>query len=217
MPLPWKKTKVTKISQIVANLQSPKHGRLLVVKNGFPTSLIDLFINNRDCLKMPSMKNKKKSKKRNNSILVQWRHVVVEEFVGGSFLFLVLLKNFAMVVLALSTKKLAVGITLLAFLLFCLEYLGNFEIYDPKGLNFNSTEELVDGFESNSIIKEIEILEPNIYIDEEHYSCEKTNVIEEGEILVEKNKSSKKGKIRAKLIKNFVPKTLQSFEEKQKV
>ncbi|KAL5578235.1 hypothetical protein UlMin_019934 [Ulmus minor] len=296
MPLPWKKTKVTRISQIVADLQTPKHGGSLVVVTGFPTSLIDLFVKNRDRLKTPSMKKKNKKKKKNSqindvdsqnsdeiaarsrsnsSICVEpscgevdnlsvepsdscsvgesessdkKRHVVVEEFVGGSSVFLVLLKIFAVVVLALSTKKLAVGITLSAFLLLCLEYLGkhflcffkpcsaakealksmirrvSISIPLKKDLSVEAEaeeeevvlEELVDGSESNSIVEEIEILEPKIDIEEKGYSCEKTNVIEEGEILVEKNKSSKKGKIRAKLIKNFVPKKLRSSKKSKK-
>ncbi|XP_004486479.1 uncharacterized protein [Cicer arietinum] len=48
MPFPWKKkNRVTRISQIVADLQSPKRGGSLVVETGFPTSLIDLFVKNR--------------------------------------------------------------------------------------------------------------------------------------------------------------------------
>ncbi|KAE9594849.1 hypothetical protein Lal_00013201 [Lupinus albus] len=47
MPFPWKKNKVTRFSQIVADLQSPKRGVSLVVETGFPTSLIDLFVKNR--------------------------------------------------------------------------------------------------------------------------------------------------------------------------
>ncbi|KAK7412830.1 hypothetical protein VNO78_04492 [Psophocarpus tetragonolobus] len=47
MPLPWNKNRVPRISQIVADLQSPKRGGSLVVETGFPTSLIDLFVKNR--------------------------------------------------------------------------------------------------------------------------------------------------------------------------
>ncbi|TKY72403.1 hypothetical protein E2542_SST01143 [Spatholobus suberectus] len=47
MPFPWKKNRVPRISQIVADLQSPKRGGSLVVETGFPTSLIDLFVKNR--------------------------------------------------------------------------------------------------------------------------------------------------------------------------
>ena len=51
MPLPWKKARVGRISRLVADLQSPKRGGSLVVETGFPTSLIDLFVKNRDRLK----------------------------------------------------------------------------------------------------------------------------------------------------------------------
>ncbi|ESW19449.1 hypothetical protein PHAVU_006G126000 [Phaseolus vulgaris] len=51
MPFPWKKNRVPRISQIVADLQSPKRGGSLVVETGFPTSLIDLFVKNRSRFK----------------------------------------------------------------------------------------------------------------------------------------------------------------------
>ncbi|GLU17518.1 hypothetical protein SLE2022_338810 [Rubroshorea leprosula] len=64
MPLPWKKPRVTRISRLVADLQqSPKRGGSLVVETGFPTSLIDLFVKNRDRLK--------KSSKRKHSRQIQ--------------------------------------------------------------------------------------------------------------------------------------------------
>ena len=53
MPLPWKNARVGRISRFVADLQSPKRGGSLVVETGFPTSLIDLFVKNRDRLKKP--------------------------------------------------------------------------------------------------------------------------------------------------------------------
>ncbi|KAI4297124.1 hypothetical protein L6164_037028 [Bauhinia variegata] len=58
MPFPWKKNRVPRISQIVADLQSPKHGGSLVVETGFPTSLIDLFVKNKGRFRKP--KNKKR-------------------------------------------------------------------------------------------------------------------------------------------------------------
>lgn len=60
MPLPWKKkSRTTRISRLVADLQSPaKHGGSLVVETGFPTSLIDLFVKNRDRLRKSSKKSK---------------------------------------------------------------------------------------------------------------------------------------------------------------
>ncbi|XP_050367745.1 uncharacterized protein LOC126786080 [Argentina anserina] len=57
MPLLWKKGR---ISQMLADLQSPKRrGGSMVVQTGFPTSLIDLIVKNRDRLRRQSKKNKK--------------------------------------------------------------------------------------------------------------------------------------------------------------
>lgn len=200
MPLlPWKKAKVTRISQLVADLQSPKHGGSLVVQTGFPNSLIDLFVKNRDRLKTkpPSIKkhntnkNKTKIKKKKNinsievsdpeilppaspppppppsnyvdsvcfwgpavsrieshgcrqscagagggdvdgDLVVDDDHVVVVADVekdhvkrsGSSGVFVAILKMLILiaVVVAMATKKLAVGITLSAFVLLFIEY-----------------------------------------------------------------------------------------------
>lgn len=54
--IPWKKNKVTPISQILADLQSPKHASSLVVQTGFPTSVIDLFAKNRTRFRKPNSK-----------------------------------------------------------------------------------------------------------------------------------------------------------------
>ncbi|KAJ6332544.1 hypothetical protein OIU77_008584 [Salix suchowensis] len=64
MPLPWKKNKVSRFSRIVADLQSPKGGSSLVVETGFPTSLVDLFVKNRERLKKPTGKKKKKKRQQ---------------------------------------------------------------------------------------------------------------------------------------------------------
>lgn len=53
MPFPWKKKKVARISNFVADLHSPKRGASLVVQTGFPTSLIDLFVKNRGRFQKP--------------------------------------------------------------------------------------------------------------------------------------------------------------------
>ncbi|KAK9267948.1 hypothetical protein L1049_010385 [Liquidambar formosana] len=181
MPLPWKKARVTRISRLVADLHSPKHGGSLVVETGFPTSLIDLFVKNRDRLKKPSSKKKRRLEisdpvtlsappldlRLNSSaasdgfwgsavsriethgcrnreeeardfgaaggvLVVDDRQLVVvgEGGYGGvegpkaSGVFWAILKVFIVVVLALGTKKLAVGITMSAFVLLFLEYAG---------------------------------------------------------------------------------------------
>ncbi|OVA05124.1 hypothetical protein BVC80_8897g5 [Macleaya cordata] len=61
MPLLWKKSKIGRISRFVSDLKSSKHGESLVVETGFPTSLVDLMIKNRDRLKKPSKKKNKQS------------------------------------------------------------------------------------------------------------------------------------------------------------
>ncbi|KAK7319320.1 hypothetical protein RJT34_04039 [Clitoria ternatea] len=43
----------TRISQIIANLHSPKRASSLVLQTGFPTSLIDLFVKNRTRFRKP--------------------------------------------------------------------------------------------------------------------------------------------------------------------
>lgn len=63
MPLPWKKVKSTRISQLVNDhlhvSQKRRDGSSLVVATGFPTSLIDLFMKNREKLKKPSKKKRR--------------------------------------------------------------------------------------------------------------------------------------------------------------
>ncbi|XP_010439554.1 PREDICTED: uncharacterized protein LOC104722974 [Camelina sativa] len=173
MPLPWKKSKSSRISRFVTDLQqSPKHGGSLVVETGFPTSLIDLFVKNRNRLKKQSSKrvtnnnNKTTAPTRRRvsspphphphplppSLSLQRRmslplkldpalvtedpplvvstiedeSLVPENKRGGGgggccVLMVVVFKVFMVAVLALSTKKLAVGITLSAFALLFLE------------------------------------------------------------------------------------------------
>ncbi|CAH8275924.1 unnamed protein product [Arabidopsis lyrata] len=181
MPLPWKKSKSSRISRFVSDLQqSPKHGGSLVVETGFPTSLIDLFVKNRDRLKKQSSKRNNKNNKAQTTAQTQTvptkRRVlsppppplslqrrmslpskldpalvtedpplvskIEESFIpenrhdgeddggnggnrggggGGCVLMVVVFKVFMVAVLALSTKKLAVGITLSAFSLLFLE------------------------------------------------------------------------------------------------
>ncbi|KAL1560523.1 hypothetical protein AAHA92_10724 [Salvia divinorum] len=62
MPFPWKKVKSARISRLVNDhlhiSQKRRDGSSLVVETGFPTSLIDLFIKNREKLKKPSKKKR---------------------------------------------------------------------------------------------------------------------------------------------------------------
>lgn len=150
MPLPWKKTRISQF--VTDHLNSPKRGGSLVVETGFPTSLIDLFVKNKDRLKKSSKKKHPKTKiktKTNhdldpplpqilplpedladeigekNEILMGGGEKVVETQDGNRVL-LAVLKVFLVVVLALGTKRFVVGITLSAFLLFFLEHVGKY-------------------------------------------------------------------------------------------
>ncbi|XAR50788.1 hypothetical protein NMG60_11005215 [Bertholletia excelsa] len=62
MPFPWKKAKGSRISQLVADrFQPPNRGGSLVVETGFPTSVVDLVVKNRDRLKKTHKKKKIRS------------------------------------------------------------------------------------------------------------------------------------------------------------
>ncbi|KAK1309267.1 hypothetical protein QJS10_CPA09g01019 [Acorus calamus] len=51
MPLPWKTEKISAVTRFVSGLRSRRRGSSLVVETGFPTSLADLVVKNRDRLK----------------------------------------------------------------------------------------------------------------------------------------------------------------------
>ncbi|XVE89378.1 hypothetical protein DITRI_Ditri19aG0196900 [Diplodiscus trichospermus] len=145
MPFPWKKPKVNRFSRLVADLhQSPKHGGSLVVETGFPTSLIDLFVKNRDRLRKPS--------KRKSSPQIQTTPLsssppqsfpspsCIEELQSpqidiGNLVFVkreceervtfhAAFKIFFVVALAVSTRNLALWIMMAAFLLVLIEFVG---------------------------------------------------------------------------------------------
>uniref|UniRef100_A0A5B7BL24 Ethylene-responsive nuclear family protein n=1 Tax=Davidia involucrata TaxID=16924 RepID=A0A5B7BL24_DAVIN len=191
MPVPWKKAKFTRVSQLVADhLHPPKRGGSLVVETGFPTSLIDLFVKNRERLKKPSKKkrcepttadqvpnfplrpsnspspsnspticpspvfpvseltNPKCSPPIQSDNCIKISNGIVAREVNNKSIVVVggdrvegssrgeaadangvlatVLKMSLVVVLALGTKKLAVGITMSAFLLIFLEYFGKY-------------------------------------------------------------------------------------------
>ncbi|KAM1138423.1 hypothetical protein COP1_036354 [Malus domestica] len=265
MPLPWKKMRANRISQFVADLQSPKRGGSLVVQTGFPTSLIDLFVKNRDHLKKPSKKHKNKSKKRESGvddritlncelgsgdlpILVKpnspkvenlkpreadhgveatgvenrKKNCVVggEDCIGGNWgsVLTAVMKMFVVVVLALSTKKLVVGVTLSAFLLLLLEYAGKHLALFLKpcsnaksvmGQRLSAFLLFLNGFESDdlkgviarertvfldSAIEEIEIVDANKkgrLIELLRIDCEKEKAAEKGSVCVDKTSGEK--------------------------
>ncbi|KAI5679482.1 hypothetical protein M9H77_00709 [Catharanthus roseus] len=180
MPFPWKKVTNTKISQLVSDhLESQRRRRgHLVVETGFPTSLVDLFVKNRDRLKKPkSSKKKKKTKDIDNpsslpssSSFPSFRGINPSPFTSPSIsrtpslLSLASTTSFSslpppanngvqeadgvdkemnerpnvegvigaivrmcfVVVLALGSKKFAVGLTMSAFFLFLIEYVAKY-------------------------------------------------------------------------------------------
>lgn len=182
MPSLWRKSsssssKGNRISRFVADLQTPpKRGGSLVVETGFPTSLVDLFVKNRDRIK----KQKKKRVSNPQSIdldsapaslalsscdsrsirscnlgspsrLVSRDEEVLEvpecsnllhgesddvgcpavgieeikEARSSKNVAYWMLKVAAVVILALCTKKLVLGMAIAAFLLLLIEYMGD--------------------------------------------------------------------------------------------
>lgn len=147
MSLLWKKPKSGRISRFMSEFQqSPKRGGSLVVETGFPTSLIDLFVKNRDRLKKSS--SKRRSQTASNAFPLVNPDVVLKkpeavpiktqkvDFVGGGVAaenkhaidkngcvcVLMAFKVFIVAVLAFSTKKkLTMGITLSALALLLTE------------------------------------------------------------------------------------------------
>ncbi|OMO83235.1 hypothetical protein CCACVL1_11486 [Corchorus capsularis] len=144
---PWKKAKVNRISRLVADLhQSPKRGGSLVVETGFPTSLIDLFVKNRDRLRKQTSKRKSGLSPRSQSQIhpvpqsvpsLQQKEAPSPEIEVGDLVlverdecaderiaFPAGFKVFLAVALAVSTPTLAVWIMAAAFLLLLLEFVG---------------------------------------------------------------------------------------------
>lgn len=74
MPLPWKKAKGKSFSQLLTNhLVPPKHGASLVVETGFPTSLADLFVKNRNRFNNNNNYNSDNNNNNRNDISINKR------------------------------------------------------------------------------------------------------------------------------------------------
>ncbi|CAA3033794.1 uncharacterized protein LOC111412352 [Olea europaea var. sylvestris] len=175
MPLSWEKMRSTRISRLVNdhlhNSQKRRGDSSLVVETGFPTSLVDLFIKNREKLKTPSKKKRVKnsslptSNDSNDSVVsgslptscpslhctsplplhLQSRDLDEIAIVDGGDesgsgvnrgvdtvrVCLVVVKIFMAVALAMGTDKLPTGITISAFFLFLLEYVGKCGLLKP--------------------------------------------------------------------------------------
>ncbi|XP_038882823.1 uncharacterized protein LOC120073965 [Benincasa hispida] len=295
MPLPWKKTKSNRISRIVADLQPPSRAASLVVETGFPTSVVDLFVKNRDRIKRHSLRKAKHkhypthvseslappptpSLSPDNSprLLPEDEGVVVAascsaagnrvdglqqeaipadvelnvvcgrpnaDNIGNadvgavnlnstSTVFVVAAKMFLVVIPVLSTKKLALGITISAFLLFLLEFFGKFAIRNFSIRNRLFPERCGNGFIdrggeeeeaapiNSALNNEIEIVDSNSGLERESLGngekgiggCSDLDVEkeEQGNFQVGKNEISRSAKLRAKIIKKLIPKKLRS-------
>ncbi|KAJ0247129.1 hypothetical protein HA466_0165820 [Hirschfeldia incana] len=282
MHLPWKKSKSGRISRFVSDLQqSPKRGGSLVVETGFPTSLIDLFVKNRDRLKKSSSKRKNNNRAQTQAAPTRPRVLlspplpqklvpasvkedlkaskVDETLVDGGgdgltsetthddgdsnnndgvnggdrgggccVLTVVVVKVFVVAVLALSTKKLAVGITISAFALLFLE-LAVARVFTllslcpdaEKLIGKKKREEKVEGSSSSSSIQERKNNNVSFEIIEsfqDSIDCIQEvpePVAEEREVVLIKAKS-KSAKLKSKIVKKIVPKKLRSSYEKKK-
>ncbi|KAF3487033.1 hypothetical protein F2Q69_00057127 [Brassica cretica] len=271
MPLPWKKSKSKsgRISRFVSGLQqSPKRGGSLVVETGFPTSLIDLFVKNRDRLNKSSSKRKKN--KAQTQTLPNHSHPtgrsvlsppppplpqkldppsVTEDLTaaskieesplgaenrddgdhrggGGCVMTVVVIKVFMVAVLALSTKKLAAGITLSAFSFLFLERVFTLLNLCPDAQDMLGTligkligrkriEKLEESSSSQRDKVSFEIIE----------SVEETSTLDKAEerevqtirdVVFTKEKS-KSAKLRSKIVKKILPKKLRSYKKNRKM
>ncbi|XP_047338377.1 uncharacterized protein LOC124942015 [Impatiens glandulifera] len=151
-PPPWKKARLSRMMS--DHLNSPTHGGSLVVETGFPTSLVDLFVKNRHRMKKSSSKknnwtteiesepadssnflgevfetesiSSSSSPRRNESIDQE----ITGESAGARGYFWSwwwwIFKVFFVVVMAMGTKQLAVGITVSAFSLLVMELFGKY-------------------------------------------------------------------------------------------
>ncbi|CAN8325433.1 unnamed protein product [Cochlearia groenlandica] len=324
MHLPWKKSKskskTGRISRLVSDLQqSPKRGGSLVVETGFPTSLIDLFVKNRNRLKKPPS-SKKRSKdnddksqarltaapdnshpplqrlvsspsppskplRRGKSLPQKLDLASVTEKLtasksevsfsnrggltsevrndgeekdgeiggrcggggggGGCFFMVVAIKVFAVAVLALSTKKLAVGITLSAFALLFLE-LAVARVFTLLNLCPNAAQIRLNylivkliGKKQREKIEEsttqergntvsFEIIEESMeetQAEEKISNFEDTSKLVKAKPLEEETvrdvvstkEKSKSSKLKSKIVKKIVPKKLRSYKKKKKM
>ncbi|KAG6642479.1 hypothetical protein CIPAW_09G142800 [Carya illinoinensis] len=270
MPLPWKKHRRTRISRIVADLQSPpKHGGSLVVETGFPTSLIDLFVKNRDRLKKKSLKiNRNK-----NPVPIQpspsdestsptsvtddstlsgspsfgvdsdpapWNQIEEEDHRSkdegtecprenhrdqSRAVFAVVM---VVLVLAVSTKRLALGVTMSAFLLIFAEEEETIVAKEITGNELNLKnprvpETQIAGTDCITNEEEIVIVGPELEFlsRDKRWGClDEENKVEEhmedGHVLVCGNQRSRSARLKSKLVKKLVPKKLRNLKKNSK-
>ncbi|XP_039056798.1 uncharacterized protein LOC120199885 [Hibiscus syriacus] len=217
MHFPWKKRKVTRISRLVAGLLlSPKRGGSLVVETGFPTSLVDLFVKNRD-------RFRKSSKTKSSSISthplplsppspcnetlqspdmdVVKQYLLPEENDDERIPFHVVLKVSLMVALAVSTRSLAIWIMLAALLLVIIEFSKTLFFYPTIRMGLKSrTDELVAKQRGTELPDPCELV---------------VELKKETEAITCKSERSRSSRIKTSLIKKFVPKKFRHGKRKK--
>lgn len=151
MPNAWKKARVAGLSRLVSRLARPDRGASLVVQTGFPTSLADLVVKNRDRLKKPSRKKNPCSYPRVPALaagedagrplvlgssggtdgILEVHHrcpvlnsTEIKKNASGSGFGLLVVNLLVLMVLAIERRKLVAGITVSALVLFLLDFMG---------------------------------------------------------------------------------------------
>ncbi|GMI73170.1 hypothetical protein HRI_000986300 [Hibiscus trionum] len=235
MHFPWKKSKVARISRLVAGLhQSPKRGGSLVVETGFPTSVVDLFVKNGDRLRKSS--KRKSGSTSSPQLLTPPTHPLPRpascnddrqspETDVGEIVFItrenndderipfrVVLKVSLAVALAVSTGSLAIWIMMAALLLVLIEFAG------ARFLGLSRPEPTTLFF--YPAIRTCLNLKPRA--DELVVKQQGTELVEsEDELKMEietitcKNERSRSARIKTSLIKKFVPKKLRHGKRKK--
>ncbi|XP_077210699.1 ethylene-responsive nuclear protein / ethylene-regulated nuclear protein (ERT2) [Tasmannia lanceolata] len=261
MPLLWKKAKIGRISRFVSDLRS-KRSRSLVVQTGFPTSLADLIVQNRDRLKKSSKKKLDPSltpipsPTPSNSSLSEENSTIFPSNSNESFttessnefsppipknveisippdrrFSMFLFKVFFVLALGLGTKKMALVITVSAFVLFFVEFVGKCLVFwlepcaDAKrslaGALDSNRQDCALGKETqvNESVKETKVIESDLDMFESRTipeliaSCWKSEIMMKNRDNVKddvRNRRAGSGNFKAKLLKTFVPKKFRS-------
>ncbi|KAK8514358.1 hypothetical protein V6N13_063249 [Hibiscus sabdariffa] len=224
MHFSWKKSKVARVSRLVAGLHlSPKRGASLVVETGFPTSVVDLFAKNRDRLRKSS-KKKFSSSCGPQLLTTTPAHPQsppsppAPDMDVGEIVFITRLHNgderipfhaalkvSLAVALVVSTRSLAIWIMMAALLLVLFEFvwarfLGFFYPGIPMGLK-SRTDELA--------VKQhgTELPDPREFVELEDEPKMETLACKSGR--------SRSARIKTSLIKKFVPKKLRHGKRKK--
>ncbi|KAL4271267.1 hypothetical protein GQ457_13G019080 [Hibiscus cannabinus] len=244
MTFPWKKAKETLFSRLLADLHRPtKRGRTLVVETGFPTSLVDLIVKNRDRLRKPSKRKSTSQiqtpstthlpsspprpfpvppcdeKARCPRVDVGKSMMVQSVCAGrGRIAFRAVFKVVVVAALAVSTRQLTLWIMMAAFLLLLLEFVGAsvFGFLLPESFTVLLGFKKWDWEQTTLLPDSVEL------IDSEDDCVQEIQIVESGEMQIQaeeketegKMERSRSGRIKRHLIKKLVPKKLRHGKKK---